>query len=245
MPALIENDVSYKKTDMRYFRKDLLLRKQFVPNEYLYYFFSSQKALANIQNAAETRGEQIARINKEMLRELRGHDVNNEFDTCLKIFEKFYGMRENSYMASETGISRGTQWHFNPFSKDAGGYAGVALRYMEIVRSGKPDNMILCTKNNGMIPGLLDSDIIEATATVTPTGATPHPHENFDPEALELVHRVKLYERSAAKAILTKDRALAVDALALHPLVNSYDVAYGLVDAFIEHNKEYCPGWDV
>ena len=244
LPALIENDVSYKKTDMRYFRKDLLIRKQFVPNEYLYYFFSSQKALGNILSAKETRGEQIARINKEMLRELRGHDVNNEFDTCLKIFEKYYGMRENSYMASETGISRGTQWHFNPFSKDAGGYAGVALRYMEIVRSGKPDNMILCTKNNGMIPGLLDSDIIEATTTVTPTGTVPHPHDSFDPEALELVRRVKLYERSAAKAILTKDRAMAVDALALHPLVNSYDVAYALVDAFIEHNKEYCPGWD-
>ena len=244
LPALIDNDVSYKKSDMRYFRKDLLQRKGYIPNEYLYYFFSSQKALNNILNAKETRGEQIARINKDMLAELKKHDVNSEFETCLKIFEHYYGMRENSYMASETGVPRGTEWHFNPFSKDAGGYAGVALRYMEIVRSGKADDMILCMPNNGAIPGLLDTDIIEATGTVTKTSVTPHKHESFDPEALELVRRVKLYERNAARAILTKDRDLAVDALALHPLVNSYDVAYTLVDQFIRHNYVYSPGWD-
>ncbi len=244
LPALIENDVSYKKTDMRYFSKELLQRKGYVPNEYLYYYFSSLKALSNIRNAEETRGEQIARINKLMLAELQKHDVNSEFETCLKIFEQYYGMRENSYMASETGVSRGTAWHFNPFSKDAGGYAGVALRYMEIVRSGKPDDMILCMPNKGMIPGLLDTDVIEATGTVRANGVTPHPHENFDPEALELVRRVKLYERSAAKAILAKDRDLAVDALALHPLVNSYDAAYRLADRYIRHNFVYSPGWD-
>ena len=244
LPDLIASDEAYKHTDLRYFSKDLLCRKKFVPNEYLYYFFSSEKALANILNAKETRGEQIARINKLMLEELKTHDVENEFDTCLKIFEKYYGMRENSYMASETGISRGTQWKFNPFSKDAGGYAGVALRYMEIVRSGKPDSMILCTLNNGAIPGLLDTDVIESTCDVTPTACTPHRFTDFDEEALELIRRVKLYERKAAKAILTKDRAMAVDAIALHPLVNSYSLAEDLVDQYIRHNFVYSPGWN-
>ncbi len=243
LPELIESDVSYAQTDLRYFSKKLLQRKQFIPNEYLYYYFSSEKALRNILNAKETRGEQIARINKAMLAELRRHDVENEFETCLKIFENYYGQRENSYMASETGVSRGTQWHFNPFSKDAGGYAGVALRYMQIVRSGQPDSMILCTPNNGAIPGLLDTDVIECTCDVTPEGCTPHAFTGFDPEALELIRRVKLYERSAAAAILNKDINMAVDALALHPLVNSYSLAEQLTEAYVKLNAAYRDGW--
>lgn len=243
LPRLIESDLSYQKTDLRYFSKELLKRKQFIPNEYLYYYFSSQKALHNILSANETRGEQIARINGQMLSELKERDATNEFDACLKIFETYYGMRENSYMASETGISRGTQWHFNPFSKDEGGYAGVALRYIGIVSSGRKEDMILCTKNNGTIPGLLDSDIIEVTCDISKDGVVPHKFTKFDADALELIRRVKLYERNAAKAILTKDRFLAIDALALHPLINSYDIAEALADRFIRHNFIYSPGW--
>ena len=163
---LVDADVSYKKTDLRYFDRELLRRKGYVPNEYLYYFFSSHAALSNILNAKETRGEQIARINAAMTEELMGHDVNAEFNTCLKIFEKYYGMRENSYMASETGVSRGTEWRFNPFSKDAGGYAGVALKFIEIERSGKKDQMILCVPGGDVIPGLEPTDVIEATCDV-------------------------------------------------------------------------------
>ena len=241
---LVDADVSYKKTDLRYFDRELLRRKGYVPNEYLYYFFSSHAALSNILNAKETRGEQIARINAAMTEELMGHDVNAEFNTCLKIFEKYYGIRENSYMASETGVSRGTEWRFNPFSKDAGGYAGVALKFIEIERSGKKDQMILCVPGGDVIPGLEPTDVIEATCDVENGVATPHTFTNFDPEALELIRRVKLYERTAAKAILEKDRDLAVDALALHPLMNDYDVAKKLADAYIRLNFAYNPGWD-
>ncbi len=115
---------------------------------------------------------------------------------------------------------------------------------MEIVRSGKPDSMILCAPNNGAIPGLLDTDVIESTCDVTPTACTPHRFTDFDEEALELIRRVKLYERKAAKAILTKDRAMAVDAIALHPLVNSYSLAEELVDQYIRHNFVYSPDWN-
>ena len=243
LPALIDNDICYEQTDMRYFSKSLLRRKGFIPNEYLYYYFSSEKALRNILNAKETRGEQIARINKDMLSELVRRDVDNEFEACLKIFEKYYGMRENSYMASETGVSRGTQWHFNPFVKDDGGYAGVALRYIDIVNSGKTDSMILCTENRGAIPCLLDSDIVEVTCDVSPEGCVPHTFTDFDEEALELIRRVKIYERKASKAILTKDAALALDALALHPLVNSYSLAEDLLKKYLVHNRAYSKGW--
>ncbi len=103
--------------------------------------------------------------------------------------------------------------------------------------------MILCTPNNGAIPGLLDTDVIECTCDVTPEGCTPHAFTGFDPEALELIRRVKLYERSAAAAILNKDINMAVDALALHPLVNSYSLAEQLTEAYVKLNAAYSDGW--
>ena len=38
LPRLIESDVAYERTDMRYFDKAYLRRKQLIPNEYLYYY---------------------------------------------------------------------------------------------------------------------------------------------------------------------------------------------------------------
>ena len=151
MNEIIENDEAYEKTDLRYFEKDLLKNRNAVLNEYLYYFYYREKALANILKAEKTRGEQIAEINKHMTAELEKIDIENNFETALKIFEHWYGERENNYMASETGIKRKEPWKFDMFGKDDGGYAGVALKFIEIALSGKTSSMILCVPNGGAI----------------------------------------------------------------------------------------------
>lgn len=240
---LINDDEAYQRTDMRYFDKELLRKKRFVPNEYLYYYFSREKAVANILNAAETRGEQIARINKMMISELSRVDVENDFETALAIFDRCYGMRENSYMASETGIRRDKEWHFDPFAEDFGGYASVALKYIEILKSGIKDSMILCVPNNGSLPILEDEDVVEMTCDISQEGVFPHRFDDCDDDALELIRRMKRYERTAAKAILQKDRDLAVSALMLHPLVESYSLSKRLVESYTELNKKYSGGW--
>lgn len=244
LPQLIENDAAYENTDMRYFSKKMLQRKQYIPNEYLYYYFDRENAVRHILEAQETRGEQIARINKLMISELRDIDVNNDFDKAMAVFDNYYGMRENSYMASETGIRRNTEWHFDPFSKDSGGYAGVALKYMQIIRSGRKDSMILCAPNCGAIPVLKDDDIVEMTFDVTPEGTYPHHFDRFDDDAVELISRMKYYERKASKAIIEKDIYMAEDALMMHPLVDSHTLAEKLIKEYIALNEKYCPGWN-
>ena len=57
MPELIANDEAYAKTDMRFFEKRLLEDRGCVLNEYLYYFYYREKAVANILNAKQTRGD--------------------------------------------------------------------------------------------------------------------------------------------------------------------------------------------
>lgn len=240
---IIDNDEAYEKTDLRYFEKDLLKSRKSVLNEYLYYFYYREKALANILNAYKTRGEQIAEINRHMTAELEKIDIENDFETALGIFEHWYGERENNYMASETGIKRKEPWKFDIFGKDDGGYAGVALKFIEIAISGKTDSMILCVPNNGAIEGLLDSDVVEITCNIDKNGAVPHRFGKVDEQNLELIRRVKNYERLASEAIRTKSKEKAIEALTLHPLVNSYSIAKELTDKYIEYNKEYTGEW--
>lgn len=240
---IIENDEAYEKTDLRYFEKDLLRQRNAVLNEYLYYFYYREKAVENILNAEKTRGEQIAEINRKMTAELKEIDVEKDFDKALEIFEHWYGERENNYMASETGIKRKQPWKFDIFGKDDGGYAGVALKFIEIAGSGKKDSMILCVPNNGAIEGLLDSDVVEVTCDIDKNGATPHKFGKVDEQNFEIIRRVKIYERLASEAIRTNSKTKAIEALTLHPLVNSYSLACRLVEKYIEHNKDYIKEW--
>lgn len=240
---LIEDDRAYAQTDMRYFEKSLLRERNAILNEYLYYFYYREKAVANILAAPQTRGEQIAAINKKMTAELEKLDVSKDFDKALAIFEYWYGERENNYMAAESGVKRQNKWSFDIFGKDDGGYAGVALRFIELEQSGRAGSMILCVPNEGAIEGLEDGDVVEITCDVVGGKAVPHRFGAVDAQNLELIRRVKIYERLASEAIRTRSRTKAVEALTLHPLVASYSLATKLVDAYLGHNKGYTEGW--
>lgn len=239
MPELIARPDAYEKTDLRFFGRDLIEHMGCVLNEYLYYFYYREQAVQNILKAGVTRGEVIEDINRQMTEELSKMDIENDFDSCLACFEKWYGKREDAYMANETGVHRDKPWKFDVFSPDAGGYAGVALRFIELVETGTTGSMILCAPNQGAIPTLADDDIVEITCDISRDGAKPHKVESPDPRALELIRRVKSYERLAAKAIVQRDRTAAVDCLMLHPLVNSYSLAVQLVDAYFALNAPF------
>lgn len=240
---LIENDKAYKETDMRYFEKKLLKERNAILNEYLYYFYYREKAIANILKADKTRGEQICEINRQMTKALKEIDIDNNFDKAFEIFEYWYGVRENNYMASETGVKRQEPWHFDIYQKDSGGYAGVALKFIEIANSKKQGSMILCVPNQGAINGLKDDDVVEITCDIDENGATPHKFGDVDEQNLELIRRVKIYERLASQAIREKSKQKAVEALTLHPLVNSYSLASVLVEKYLELNKDYIGEW--
>ena len=240
---LIENDRAYEETDLRYFEKSLLRERGAILNEYLYYFYYREKAVANILAAAQTRGEQIAEINKKMTAELEKIDVEKDFDKAFEIFEHWYGVRENNYMAAESGVKRKNQWHFDIYQPDDGGYAGVALKFIEIEQSGGADSMILCVPNRGAIEGLRDDDVVEITCDIVGGEAIPHKFGKVDEQNLELIRRVKIYERLSSEAIRTRSRTKAIEALTLHPLVASYSLATQLIDAYLEHNRDYTGDW--
>lgn len=245
VPELIENDDAYLHTDLHFFEKDLVRSRKSILNEYLYYFYYRERAVENIQRAGITRGEMIEEINRSMTAELASVDVDEDFEKALAIYEKWYGKRENAYMANETGMKRDKPWSFDVFSPDAGGYAGVALRYIELERGGGRGSMILCAPNNGAIPTLEDNDVVEITCDVTEQGCVPHRFSLEDIPAgnLELIRRVKYYERLAARGIVNRSKEDIVECLTMHPLVNSYSIAKDIASQYIELNEAYIDGW--
>lgn len=245
MPSLLQNEQALKETDLHFFSPALLAHIGCVPNEYLYYFYSREQAVRNILKAGKTRGDIILEINRAMLEELNALPKNSGFSDKLAVFSKWYGLREAQYMANETGIKRTTKWVFDPFKRDDGGYAGVALNFIDIERSGKAGSMILTVPNDGAVDFLEDSDTVEVTCSITAKGAKPHRFEHVPDNQQELIRRVKYYERVGAEAIIERSRKKAVDALMLHPLVNSFTLAEELADRYIELNRPYTGAWEV
>ncbi len=244
VPKLLKSDEAYKKTDLRYFKKEDLIKKQFIPNEYLYYFYEPVKSVQNILNATMTRGEQIEIINREMTAALREIDIEKDFDEAVKVFEHYYGMRENSYMASETGEKRDKKYKFDLYSADDGGYAGVALGIIDelIHKSGK--TFITCVPNvNKALDFLNETDTVEISCKMINGKAVPIKPAVISEENKTLILAVKEYERLASKAIRLHDRTSAVEALTVHPLVADRAAAEKLVNAYGELNKDYFGEW--
>lgn len=244
LPDLLNNDRLYTETEMRFFDKKLTKSIGCILNEYLYYFFYREKAVDNILKAGVTRGEVIQDININMTKELSEMDIENDFDNCLRVYEKWYGQRENAYMQNETGISnQRIPFRFDINEMDEGGYAGVALKYIEAEQKKQSQEMIMCVPNNGAISELYDDDIVEVTCTISPDGYTPHKVENISGIPMEIIRRVKIYERLASLAIRTRSKDAAVKCLMVHPLVNSYSLAKELVEQYLKSNQDYIKEW--
>lgn len=244
VPKLLESDDAYKKTDLRYFKKEDLLKKQFIPNEYLYYFYEPVKSVQNILNAPMTRGEQIEKINREMTKALKNIDIEKDFETALEIFEHYYGMRENSYMASETGEKRDKQYKFDIFAPDDGGYAGVALGIIDALVHKTEQTVIACVPNkNNALDFLCETDTVEISCKIIDGQAVPLAPKIVSEENKELISAVKEYERLASRAIRLHSKKSAVDALTVHPLVNNRAAAEKLTEKYTELNKNYFGEW--
>ena len=90
LPELLKDERLYTDTDMRFFKKDLVEHMGCILNEYLYYFYYREEAVQHILDAGITRGEVIRDVNIHMTEELSHMDVENDFENCLKVYDKWY-----------------------------------------------------------------------------------------------------------------------------------------------------------
>ncbi len=119
-------------------------------------------------------------------------------------------------------------------------YSEAAVQLIASLHAGAGDVQVVDVRNAGALPGLADDDVVEVPARITRDGAAPLRQAPLHPEMLELVRRVKAYERLTIQAALTGDRALALEALTANPLVPA-EVAGPLLEALLEANRGLLP----
>ena len=120
-------------------------------------------------------------------------------------------------------------------------YSEAAAQLIASLVDGRGDVQVVDVRNAGALPGLAADDVVEIPARIDRDGAHPLPLAPLSPELLDLVGRVKTYERLAVRAAVSGDRAIARAALAANPLAGGAELAPQLLDAILERNRQWLP----
>ncbi|MCX5153014.1 6-phospho-beta-glucosidase [Streptomyces sp. NBC_00291] len=108
-----------------------------------------------------------------------------------------------------------------------------------LLGGGGPPVQVVNTLNNGTLPFLADDAVIEVQALVDGSGPVPLAVSRPDPLYAGLISHVTAYEDLALDAALRGGRERVFRALLAHPLVGQFDLAEGLTDRLLAHNKEH------
>jgi 6-phospho-beta-glucosidase len=120
-------------------------------------------------------------------------------------------------------------------------YSEAAAQLIASLVDGRGDVQVVDVRNGGALPGLAADDVVEIPARIDRDGAHPAPLAPLPQELLELVARVKTYERLAVRAALTGDAAVARAALAANPVAGGPELSGQLLDAIVETNRQWLP----
>ena len=125
---------------------------------------------------------------------------------------------------------------------DRGGayYSEAAAQLIASLHDGAGDIQVVDVRNEGALPDLPDSAVVEIPCRVDRTGAHPLPLAPLAPEMRGLVQAAKAYEELAVAAAMSGDRRTAMRALIANPLVGA-EVAGPLLDALLDANRTYLP----
>jgi len=117
-------------------------------------------------------------------------------------------------------------------------YSEAAAQLIASLHDGAGDVQVVDVRNDGAIPDLPDSAVVEIPARIDRDGAHPLPLAPLAPEQRGLVQVVKAYEELTVAAAKSGDRDVAVRALTVNPLVGG-DVARQLLEAMLEAGRAH------
>jgi 6-phospho-beta-glucosidase len=121
-------------------------------------------------------------------------------------------------------------------------YSDSALNLISSIYNNKKDCQIVNVRNNGTIPCLPDDASIEVNCVIGSDGAKPIQLTTpMNPKIRGLLQIVKAYEELAIEAAVKGDYNAALQALTIHPLVGSADLAKPMLDDILAENREFLP----
>ena len=229
LPELLSDDVLLDQIEeARVVGKDFVRAMGALPNEYLYYYWRTDEAIAHITAAKETRGEYLDRQQGEFYRQMeRTASPLNTWRTALHARESTYmaEARESGEVRREADIA-------------GGGYQEVAMRLMNALATGRSERMILDVANGGahprIVPELPEDLVLEVSCRVDASGVHPLPVSPVGLSELGLMARLRGSEAAIAEAAATRDETKAWLGFAMHPLVDSPTLGRALLDGYLD-----------
>ncbi|WP_369250517.1 6-phospho-beta-glucosidase [Streptomyces sp. R41] len=195
-----------------------------VPNEYLHYYYFNREAVRAYQEAEKTRGAFLRDQQARFYDEMKRPDA-----AALTAWDRTRAEREATYMSENRETAGAGERDADDLS---GGYEKVALALMRAIARDERTTLILNVRNRGTLSVLDTEAVIEVPCLVDANGAHPVAVDPLPDHATGLVCAVKAVEREVLSAAESGSRTTAVKAFALHPLVDSVNVARRLVDGY-------------
>ncbi len=119
-------------------------------------------------------------------------------------------------------------------------YSTAAVSLIHSIENDTGDVQVVNTRNNGALPFMDDSDVVEVKAVINSAGAAPVPVGSFDnTHIVGLMRAVKAYEKLAVEAGLEGDADKALCALLTHPLIGDFEKAKPALKEMLEANRAY------
>lgn len=203
------------------FAAERLAALRLLPTEYVFYYESPARAVANLRAAGETRGAVIACLTRDLF-----DDLHRGVADPVARYERYLAERSAGYLQLEAGS--GGPAAPAPWA-DLTGYDKIALATIDAIVRHTNAIIPLNVLNRGNIPELEPDDVIEVPCVVNGNGPQPL-HVGALPGAVrDLVLQVKAFERATIAAVRTGTREALTDALALNPLVPTRAAAEQMV----------------
>jgi 6-phospho-beta-glucosidase len=219
------------------FEPSLLQSLGLIPTEYLYFYYSRRRALANQLAVGATRGEEVARLSEHLLSALAKHIQSGNVSEALAEYTAYLNQRSNSYMKLEAdqGSAFEGDTGGDPF-RAATGYHRIALNVMKALQGTEPRRIVVNVPNQGAIADIADRDIVEVPCTIASDSIQPEACGRL-PEAVRgLVLAVKAYEHAVTEAAVSGSALLARKAMLLYPPVGEWEPSQKLLEEMIDHN---------
>ncbi len=189
--------------------RELLETLGVVPSYYLRYFYAHDEVVAE-QRASGARAARVAEIEQELLAMYADPTLD-----------------EKPALLAERG---------GAFYSEA----AVQLAASLLGPAGAPiTTQVVNLRNDGTLPFLSDDAVVEVPAAVDSSGVRPLAVAPIAPVYAGLVAAVTAYEHLALDAALRGGYDRVFQALLAHPLVGQVDLAHGLADRLIAHNRDH------
>jgi 6-phospho-beta-glucosidase len=240
LPELLASERATDVEEVRLFGLERVRELGMIPNEYLAYYEQADAIVRTMRDRGATRGQQVAGQQTGFFAER--YDVPAD---ALAGWRRARDARHLTYMDEAGGDRETTDAGTSPDDAPPDeGYGAVAVSFLRAVVTDAAERLIVDTANMGRLPYLDDDAVVEAPTLVGRQGCSPVAAGALRPEQQALLIRVKEVERLTIRASSDRSAALAIEAIARHPVVDSRPLAERIFAGYVERQPGFAALFD-